>query len=400
MPHAMAIPSYLNRAECPMQSPTVSFVVPCYKLGHFLAECVGSVLSQTYGDWELLIMDDCSPDDTAEVAKSFHDPRVKHIRNEQNLGLVNNFNKGISLSRGKYVWIISADDYLRRPYALERYVKLMEKHPTVGYTYSPAAKVEKGQETEIQLSDGKSRIIRGHDFVRRLLEGNLILAPTAIVRRECYEQMGVFPTAPVWAGEQLDFNWAQDWYLWCLFALSFDVGYLADPMVCYRLHALSVTSTLTQHESIRRCVAADIAVPWMIKQKADEFGLRKVSKYCLQGISAAYGAHLASKQYRSTTSTMTLGEFEDSLCRSTNREAERDWIRARTYEAMGDALFWRGDLVASKTLYAQGLRKDWRMAGAWAKLFLLSLGPVGRFLRKSVLAFREKVMTPVSRAIG
>ena len=383
-----------------MPSPTVSFVVPCYKLGHFLAECVGSVLSQTYSDWELLIMDDCSPDHTAEVAKSFQDPRVKHIRNEQNLGLVDNFNKGIGLSRGKYVWIISADDYLRRPYTLERYVELMEKHPRVGYTYCPAAKVENGQETEIQFSDGKSLIIRGHDFVKRLLEGNLILAPTAIVRRECYEQMGVFPTAPVWAGEQLDFNWAQDWYLWCLFALSFDVGYLAEPMVCYRLHDLSFTSTLTQHESIRRCVAADIAVPWMIKQKADEFGLREVSRYCLYGIAKAYGAHLASKQYRSSTSTMSFDEFEDSLCRSTNSDAERNWIRARAYEAMGDALFWRGDLVAARTLYVRALRRDWQIVEVWAKVLLLLLGPVGRYLREFVIRFREKVLVPVARAIG
>ena len=383
-----------------MQSPTVSFVVPCYKLGHFLAECVGSVLSQTYADWELLIMDDCSPDHTAEVAKSFQDPRVKHVRNEQNLGLVNNFNKGVGLSRGKYVWIISADDYLRRPYTLERYVELMEKHPTVGYAYCPAAKVENGRETEIQLSDGKDRIIRGHDFVKPLLEGNLILAPTAIVRRECYEQMGVFPTAPAWAGEQLDFSWAQDWYLWCLFALSYDVGYLAEPMVCYRLHDLSFTSTLTQHESIRRCVAADIAVPWMIKQKADEFGLRDVSSYCLHGIARAYGAHLASKQYRSSRSTMTVGEFEDSLCRSTNSEAERNWIRARTSEAMGDALFGRGDLAAARALYARALRREWRMVEVWAKLFLLLLGPVGRYLRRFVIRFREKVVLPVARAIG
>lgn len=97
------------------------------------------------------------------MAKSFQDPRVQHVRNERNLGLVNNFNKGIGLSRGKYVWIISADDYLRRPYTLERYVEFMENHPTVGYTYSPAAKVENGREIEIQLSDGEDRIFRGHD---------------------------------------------------------------------------------------------------------------------------------------------------------------------------------------------------------------------------------------------
>ena len=396
--HPTLLPT--NQVRDAVAKPTVSFVVPCYKLGHLLAECIGSVVSQTYADWEVLVMDDCSPDNTPEVARSFQDPRVKHVRNEQNLGLVGNFNKGIGLSRGKYVWIISADDYLRRPYTLERYVELMGKYPNVGYAYCPAAKIENGRELEIQLGNGGDRIIKGHDFLKALLKGNLILAPTAIVRRECYERMGVFPTAPVWAGEELDFSWAQDWYLWCLFAMSYDVGYFAEPMVCYRLHDLSITTTLTQGEGIRRCVAADIAVPWMIKQKADEMGLRPISKYCLHGIATAYGAHLASKQYRLSTSTMTFGEFDDSLCRSTNHEAERNWIRARAYEAMADSLFWRGELAASKTLYARALRKDWRMVGAWGKLFLLSLGPLGRFLRRLVLTFRERVVTPLARAIG
>src|SRR5437660_6803256 len=98
-----------------MHTPTVSFVVPCYKLAHVLQECVDSVLSQTYSDIEVLIMDDCSPDNTIEVANSFQDPRVKHVRNAQNLGPLRNYNKGIKMSRGKYVWLISADEYLRCP---------------------------------------------------------------------------------------------------------------------------------------------------------------------------------------------------------------------------------------------------------------------------------------------
>lgn len=97
---------------------------------------------------------------------------------------------------------------------------------------------------------------------------------------------------------------------------------------------------------------------------------------------------------------MTLGEFEDSLCRSTNSEAERNWIRARAFEAMGDILFWRGDLPAARARYADGLRKDWRMLGACAKLVLLSLGPIGRFLRSSVVMFRKKVVAPVVRVIS
>src|SRR5579862_9390224 len=116
-------------------NPKVSFVVPCYKLAHLLPECIQSILSQTYKDFEILIMDDKSPDNTPEVARSFGDERVKHIRNEPNLGHLRNYNKGIGLSRGEHVWLISADDRLRCNYVLQRYVDLMDAHPNVGYIF-------------------------------------------------------------------------------------------------------------------------------------------------------------------------------------------------------------------------------------------------------------------------
>src|SRR5208283_2490112 len=80
-----------------MTPPTVSFIVPCYKLAHLLPNCVHSILMQTYRDFEVLIMDDCSPDATPQVAQSFQDPRVKHIRNDPNLGHLRNYNHGIGL---------------------------------------------------------------------------------------------------------------------------------------------------------------------------------------------------------------------------------------------------------------------------------------------------------------
>jgi glycosyltransferase involved in cell wall biosynthesis len=206
---------YLNSAESSMHPPTASFIVLCYKLAHLLPECVDSILSQTYTDFEVLIMDDCSPDRTAEVAKSFQDPRVKHIRNDKNLGLLGNQNEGVRLSRCKYVWIISADDYLRRPYILQRYVDLMEKHPNVGYAFCPGIIVENGQETGVQGSYGKrDRIVSGHVFLKTLVGGSMVIAASAMARRECYERISLFPTDITWAGARVNMCWAGDWYLW------------------------------------------------------------------------------------------------------------------------------------------------------------------------------------------
>jgi glycosyltransferase involved in cell wall biosynthesis len=195
-----------------MTNPKVTFIVPCYNLAHLLSECINSILAQTYENFEILIMDDCSPDNTPEVAQSFDDPRVIHVRNEKNLRHLANYNKGIGLARGEYIWLISADDCLRRSYVLERYVQLMNDHPEVGFVFCPAIALQNGKETEIEQWSyhGEQDFIRkGHDFLMRLLQSNCVTAPCGMVRKECYE-IELFP---------LDMPYAGDWYLWCLFAL-------------------------------------------------------------------------------------------------------------------------------------------------------------------------------------
>lgn len=371
--------------------PTVSFVVLCYKLAHLLPECVNSILSQTYGDFEILIMDDRSPDNTEEVAKSFHDPRVRYVLNPQNLGFLRNENEGVRLSRGKYVWIISADDYLRKPYILQRYVELMEKKPNVGFTFCSGVSVLEGREMGV-LDYSKYRerdgVIGGHALLIDLLRGNFVLAPSAMARRECYEKISLYPLELAWADLKIDMVWAADWYVWCLFALSYDVAYFAEPMVCYREHNLSISSNITQ-DNLKLCVLADIAVPWSIRQKAVERGLKKLAKDCLTAVAHEYSRHGESKRYRGALSTMSVAEFEESLRRGTPNESERDWIRARFYAAQGDRLFSEGDLSAARKSYLECLRRDPRLVKVYAKLLLLSLGKPGIYLRAILRSIRN-----------
>lgn len=367
-----------------MPSPTVSFVVPCYKLAHFLPECVNSILGQTYGDLEVLIMDDSSPDNTPEVAHSFRDPRVKYIRNDRNLGALPNYNRGISLSRGKYVWLISADDYLRRPCVLQRYVDLMEALPGVGFTFCPAVEVKNGKETGLlsySTYGDCDRVIAGRDFLKTLLYRNLVVAPTAMARREYYEKVSYFIINPVWGNVPIDLIWGGDWYLWCVFALQGDVGYFAEPMICYREHDLSSTSIVTK-EKIENCFHAEISVPWKIKAKADEFGYRDISRKCLEAVAFHYAQHLTTKQYRSSTSTITMSQFEDSLGNNSPDEKERIWVRARVFANMADRLYYRKEFAAAKKYYRAATRLNPGMIKAQIKKLLLSLGKPGAYLRQ------------------
>ena len=160
--------------------PKVSIVVPCYRLGHFLRGCVESILAQTYRNFEVLIMDDCSPDDTMCVAPSFDGLRDRYVRNESTLRHCVNFDKGIRLTRGEYVWVISADDCLRRLYVLERYVAVMDGQPAVGYACCAAMELEDGRERlagyslvaeQDTIFNGRASLLNTH-----MLSGNVVVA--------------------------------------------------------------------------------------------------------------------------------------------------------------------------------------------------------------------------------
>ncbi len=105
----------------PAGTPLVSIVLPTYKRAQVLPWAIRSVLAQTYANWELIVVDDNSPDDTAAVVASFTDPRIRYVRNDPNLKLPRALNRGFSLARGEFLtW--TSDDNLYAPQALEKMV--------------------------------------------------------------------------------------------------------------------------------------------------------------------------------------------------------------------------------------------------------------------------------------
>lgn len=109
-----------------MSQPLVSIVLPTYKRAHLLAQAMQSVLDQTYANLELIIVDDNSPDNTAEVVSAFNDPRIQYMKNDPNLKLPRALNRGFSLARGDYLtW--TSDDNLLAPTAIEKMVARLGK---------------------------------------------------------------------------------------------------------------------------------------------------------------------------------------------------------------------------------------------------------------------------------
>jgi glycosyltransferase involved in cell wall biosynthesis len=315
-----------------MRNPTVSFIVPCYKLGHFLPECVNSILSQSFRDTEVLIMDDCSPDNTGEVTRSFNDSRVRYMRNDSNLGHLRNYNKGINLSRGTYIWIISADDRLRSNYVLERYVQIMVDYPKVGYVFCPGIELKDGVETRLlgyYYYGSVDKIFKGQQFISTVLfKDGGILSPSVMVRKDCYEQISMFP---------LDMPHKGDMYLWFLWAIEYDVAYLSEPMVNYRFHDCNMMTDLMSRKPMT-VFTDDVNVLWRIKRKADQKELNVLAQQIEFVIAKTYAEMAASVVYNGKRSSCGLGitQCDEALRNNAVDVSEYLRLRGKFYALMAE----------------------------------------------------------------
>ncbi len=354
--------------------PMVTFVIPCYKLAHMLPDCVNSLLRQDYKNFEVLIMDNCSPDRTPEVAQSFNDPRVKHIRNETNVGHIRNFNKGISLARGKYVWMLPVDDMLRSTDVLGRYLDLMEANPNVGLVFCRALEFEDGQEKGIcRWADHgeEKRIWKDGSFFVGLIEGNSVVACSFLVRKECYPKPGPY---------QLEIPWASDWYVSCMVALRSDVAYFPEPMVLVRIHGESLTTQCSQ-DYARRCIGDELAVLHRVGHEAELAGMHSQSAAC-QAALIRHSVNMLKAGLKGNSPGMTRADFEIILGERIANPQERKQIQATVYADLGDEQYREHDRQQAAYSYRLALSARPGNPRTLGKYLLLHMGGIGNRVRR------------------
>lgn len=136
----------------------VSIITPSYNTAPFLRETIESVLSQTYTNWEMLIVDDCSTDGTDDVVAAFTDPRIRFFRNERNSGAAYSRNRALREAKGRYIAFLDSDD-LWTPDKLERQIRFMQENDVV-FSYTNYEEMdEQGRRTGV-LWTGPRRIGR------------------------------------------------------------------------------------------------------------------------------------------------------------------------------------------------------------------------------------------------
>ncbi|PSO91469.1 MAG: glycosyl transferase family A [Cyanobacteria bacterium QS_3_48_167] len=208
--------------------PKVSVIIPAYKAITYLPETMEDVLSQTFDNFEVIVVNDGSTDETEQWVSQIADSRVKLI-SQENRGLAGARNTGINHARGKFIAFLDADD-LWDPTKLEKQVRILEENSEVGLVYTWVAYIdEQGKST--------GRVFKNQaegDVWKELIEHNIVeCGSVAMVRRYCFETCGVF--------DRNLGSFVEDWDMWLRIASRYAFKVIKEPLVYYRQLPMSAS---------------------------------------------------------------------------------------------------------------------------------------------------------------
>ncbi len=216
--------------------PKVSILIPTYNSAQFLDEAIESVVAQTFTDYEVIIVDNCSTDNTKEVvSKYLTDKRFSYFRNDTNLGLVGNWNRCLELANGEYLKYLCADDKFH-PEMLEKFVAVMDAHPGVSVVTSN--KIYFGSQNKT-VTLPFQHLTNGRDIIYKTLETIDFLGdPTCVMLRKSNRHLGGFKEGMIWM---------VDWEMWIRHLLVGDCYIIPEILVYTRKHPAQVQSTVIKN---------------------------------------------------------------------------------------------------------------------------------------------------------
>jgi glycosyltransferase involved in cell wall biosynthesis len=217
-------------------TPTISVVIPAYNQAMYVRQAIQSVLDQTNPDFELVVVDDGSTDETPEIIARIQDPRIRVIR-QRNAGLSAARNTGLRESSAPLITFLDSDDYFL-PDKLEVLSRHLDNHPEVGLVVGRAKYVDQTGNTIAEQTRTPPGLV-----LPALLMANPICVSGILLRRTWLESVGVFDET---------LRACEDWDLWLrLIAAGCQMAWLENPVVAYRLHSGQMTR---QSERMRKAL--------------------------------------------------------------------------------------------------------------------------------------------------
>jgi glycosyltransferase involved in cell wall biosynthesis len=219
--------------------PTISVVIPVYNGAKFLSQAIRSVLDQTWRNFELIIVDNASDDDSLKVARNYRDSRVLIYAEKNHLPIYANFNRAAGYARGKYIKFLCADDVLL-PASLETLLKIMMNEPKIGLATSKRVAIDaNGNHKGLLHLEHRGGRIPGGEALKLVTKlNNYIGEPSCVLlKKDVFTALGGFDSRFCQLG---------DLHLWCRILAKHDLYYYQTPLSCYRIH-----SEQTTHKNLR-----------------------------------------------------------------------------------------------------------------------------------------------------
>ncbi len=206
--------------------PKISVIMPAYNAEKYIAEAIDSILNQTFGDFEFIILNDCSTDRTEEIIRSYTDPRIVSLKNEQNMGVAATLNKGLSVAKGEYIARMDADD-ISLPERFAKQVAFLDKNPAVAVLGTNVERFdESGSLGTSQLATDPKQMHIDMFFFCGIAHPSVMMRASAVRKLDGYD---------------LAFEGLEDYELWCRVARQHQITTLPEVLLRYRIHSAQVT---------------------------------------------------------------------------------------------------------------------------------------------------------------
>ena len=312
--------------------PRVDVIVPCYNYGRFLRQCVDSVLTQAGVAVRVLIIDDCSADDSEAVGRQLaaEDSRVEYRRHAANRGHVATYNEGLDWVSGDYCLLLSADDLVTLG-ALGRAVGLMEAHPEVGMTYGEVIRTDAPDFAAVPPPAAYStEVLPGPAFVENCVRAcnNLVEAATAVVRASVQRAAG---------GYRKELPHSCDFEMWLRCASLAAIGRVGAPQGFYRRHGTNMSMGYVHRKEYDQTRAA-------FEYFFRDFGTRLPGRDQLEGQLrrglATTAFYLANESYEAGHAPQCAALLSEAEALWPDVRRHRGWRRLRLKRALGGRV-WR-----------------------------------------------------------
>lgn len=249
-------------------NPRISVIMPVYNTEKYVAEAIESILNQTFTDFELIIINDCSSDRTPEIIAEYalKDQRIRLINNPQNSGPAKSRNDGILQSHGIYIALMDADD-ISHPDRFEKQVAYLDHHQEVFVLGSSVQKIDPaGNPLEVWRLPVQDKIIRWHILYRN---SRVYCNPTVMIRRNLFSIVSMYNEA---------IKSYDDFELWTRLFTHKEIKFANLPalLVKYRVHSTSLTANFsTDQASGTRQLRANLLSELLLRQ----VNLKSISAY-------------------------------------------------------------------------------------------------------------------------